>query len=108
LPTHQYFSCLAATGVHYEIKHAHGNNFAPRELEVWRLGWMILQEIASRSCRCNLRPHPHFLETIRVMILIRLAISIFALMLIGTAFSLNVVQSEQDSASAQSAMVTRQ
>jgi hypothetical protein len=42
------------------------------------------------------------------MILIRLAISIFALMLIGTAFSLNVVQSEQDSASAQSAMVTRQ
>jgi hypothetical protein len=42
------------------------------------------------------------------MILIRLAISIFALMLIGTAFSLNVVQSEQGPASAESAMITRQ
>jgi hypothetical protein len=42
------------------------------------------------------------------MLLIRLAISIFALMLIGTAFSLNVVQSEQDSTSPESAMITRQ
>jgi hypothetical protein len=42
------------------------------------------------------------------MLLIRLAISIFALTLIGTAFSLNVVQSEQNPTSAESAMITRQ
>jgi hypothetical protein len=52
--------------------------------------------------------HRHCLETIRAMILIRLAISIFALTLIGTAFSLNVVQSEQDSASPETAIITRQ
>ncbi len=61
------------------------------------------------SARCfNLKSHRHFLETIRAMILIRLAISIFALMLLGTAFSLNGVQSEQDSTSPESAMITRQ
>jgi hypothetical protein len=55
-----------------------------------------------------LKEHRHALETIWAMILIRLAISIFALTLIGTAFSWNVVQGEQSSASPDSAMVSRQ
>jgi hypothetical protein len=71
-------------------------------------GLMILKEIAACARCFNLKSHRHSLETIRVMILIRLAISIFALTLIGTAFSLNVVQSEQDPASSESAMITRQ
>ncbi len=69
---------------------------------------MILKEITARTRCFNLKSRRHSLETIRAMILIRLAISIFALMLIGTAFSLNVVQSEQDSTSAESAVITRQ
>jgi hypothetical protein len=69
---------------------------------------MILQEIAAPTRCINLKSRRHSLETIRAMILIRLAISIFALTLIGTAFSLNVVQSEQDSTSSESAMITRQ
>jgi hypothetical protein len=78
------------------------------ELEGWRLAWMILKEIMARSRCFNFTAHRHSLETIRAMILIRLAISIFALTLIGTAFSLNVVQSEQESAPSESAMITRQ
>lgn len=37
-------------------------------------------------------------ETVRVMILIRFAISIFALALLGLALSLSSAQSEQDNA----------
>jgi hypothetical protein len=74
----------------------------------WRLGRTALQERATQTPCVNLKSQRHSLETIRAMILIRLAISIFALTLIGTAFSLNVVQSEQDSASPESAMITRQ
>jgi len=42
------------------------------------------------------------------MILIRLAISVFALTLIGTAFSLNMTQSDQASIAADSTVITRQ
>jgi hypothetical protein len=42
------------------------------------------------------------------MILIRLAISIFALMLIGTAFSFNLAQSQPDGPSNDTAVITRQ
>jgi hypothetical protein len=84
------------------------NVSATGELEGWRLSWMILKELTARPRCFNLKSHRYFLETIRAMILIRLAISIFALMLLGTAFSLNVVQSEQGPASAESVMITRQ
>jgi hypothetical protein len=68
----------------------------------------MISKAAPRARCFNLETHRHAQETIRAMILIRLAISIFALMLLGTAFSLNVVQNEQDSASAESTMITRQ
>jgi len=42
------------------------------------------------------------------MILIRLAISIFALTLIGTAFSFNLAQSQSDGPSTEIAVITRQ
>ena len=42
------------------------------------------------------------------MILIRLAISIFALTLIGTAFSFNLAQSQPDGSSTDMAVITRQ
>ena len=66
-----------------------------------------LERDYARIRRFILIPLRHSLETILAMILIRLAISIFALTLIGTAFSLNVVQNEQNS-TPESAMITRQ
>jgi hypothetical protein len=69
---------------------------------------MILKEITARTRCFNLKSRRHSLETIRAMILIRLAISIFALMLIGTAFSFNLAQSQQDRPSSETAVITRQ
>jgi hypothetical protein len=69
---------------------------------------MFLKEIAAPAGCNNLKSRRHAPETIRAMILIRLAISIFALTLIGTAFSFNTVQSEQSSGPSESAMITRQ
>jgi hypothetical protein len=83
-----------------------GNVSAPRELVGWR--WLDdLETDYARTRRVNLISRRDSLESIPAMILIRLAISIFALTLIGTAFSLNVVQNEQNS-TPESAMITRQ